>query len=84
VLKSKKINHFPLGTGKNRLIFCPNFESVKVELIYCHQVLCEVGAYPHQVLSQFFIVLNDNDIVVHADGSSAKCKACSLLHFPIG
>lgn len=44
----------------------------------------EVGAHEHAMLDQLFLGLTDNDVTVHADGSSTEFKAYSLLHIPIG
>ena len=44
----------------------------------------EVGAHKHAMLDQLFLGLANNDVVVHADGASARFKEFSLLHIPIG
>lgn len=44
----------------------------------------EVGAHEHAMLDQLFLGLTNNDIVVHADGASARLKEYSLMHIPLG
>lgn len=44
----------------------------------------EVGAHEHPMLDQLFLGLADNDIVVSADGASARLGQFALLHIPLG
>lgn len=43
-----------------------------------------VGAHEHAMLDQLFLGLTDNDVIVHADGASARFGEYSLLHIPLG
>lgn len=43
-----------------------------------------VAAHAHPMLEQFFLGLDDNDIVVHADGGQTALGANVLLHIPLG
>lgn len=44
----------------------------------------KVGAHEHPMLDQLFLGFANNNIVVHADGSSAPLGEFELLHIPLG
>jgi mannose-6-phosphate isomerase-like protein (cupin superfamily) len=44
----------------------------------------EVAAHAHPMLEQFFLGLEGNDIVVHADGARTALTGNELLHIPLG
>jgi len=43
-----------------------------------------VAPHAHPMLEQFFLGLDGNDIVVHADGGQTSLGANELLHIPLG
>ncbi len=43
-----------------------------------------VAPHAHPMLEQFFLGLDGNDIVVHADGGQTALGAYELLHIPLG
>jgi quercetin dioxygenase-like cupin family protein len=44
----------------------------------------KVAPHAHPMLEQFFLGLEGNDIVVHADGAQTALGANTLLHIPLG
>ena len=43
-----------------------------------------MAPHAHPMLEQYFLGLEDNDIVVHANGAQTALGANTLLHIPLG